>query len=96
MANASDPSSTQKGKQKVSFAKNTKGESLSDDEDGLQQAIPDDEDESKPSGGIIGQLEIHRSGLIKMRLGDGIVMEVRTYLFVRLCDCRILMNLVWL
>jgi DNA-directed RNA polymerase III subunit RPC4 len=78
MAGASDPSSTQKGKQKVSFAESTKGQTLSDDEGDSQPKVKTEEDTQKPSGGIIGQLEIHRSGLIKMRLGDGIVMEVRS------------------
>lgn len=76
MADASGLSSTQKGKQKVSFAENTKSQSLSDDEEDSRKVKPEDDEETKPSGGIIGQLEIHRSGLIKMRLGDGIVMEV--------------------
>ncbi|ETW79122.1 hypothetical protein HETIRDRAFT_323441, partial [Heterobasidion irregulare TC 32-1] len=29
-----------------------------------------------PVDGVIGQLEIHRSGAVKMRLADGIVMDV--------------------
>ncbi|KAG9087937.1 hypothetical protein FRC06_002300 [Ceratobasidium sp. 370] len=76
MADAPESSSSQKGKQKVSFADSTKGQSLSDDEGDNQPRIKAEEDSEKPSGGIIGQLEIYRSGLIKMRLGDGVVMEV--------------------
>ncbi|KAG9126279.1 hypothetical protein FRC07_004131 [Ceratobasidium sp. 392] len=75
MADTPGPSSVQKGKQKVSFADSTKGQSLSDDE-GTQPKVKAEEDSEKPPGGIIGQLEIYRSGLIKMRLGNGIVMEV--------------------
>ena len=30
-----------------------------------------------PVDGVIGQLEIHRSGAVKMRLANGIVMDVR-------------------
>ncbi|KAG8744606.1 hypothetical protein FRC10_009831 [Ceratobasidium sp. 414] len=67
-------SSGQKGKRNVSFAESTNGQSLSDEDD--NQPSVKTENSGKPSGGIIGQLEIHRSGLIKMRLGDGIVMEV--------------------
>ncbi|KAG9099656.1 hypothetical protein FS749_000718 [Ceratobasidium sp. UAMH 11750] len=76
MTDAPQSSSGHKGKQKVSFAENTKGRSLSDDEDDNQPKVKTEEDSEKPSGGIIGQLEIYRSGLIKMRFGDGIVMEV--------------------
>ncbi|KAF8603851.1 hypothetical protein BDV93DRAFT_493014 [Ceratobasidium sp. AG-I] len=76
MSDVSGPSSAQKGKQKVSFAESTKSQPLSDDEDDLRKIKPENDEETNLSGGIIGQLEIHRSGLIKMRLGDGIVMEV--------------------
>jgi len=34
-------------------------------------------DEPKPKvDGVIGQLEVHQSGAVKMRLGNGIVMDV--------------------
>lgn len=66
-------SSSDKGKQKVTFA-----DSLSDDESSPSKIKAEDE-ASKPSGGKIGQLEIYRSGLVKMRLGDGVVMEA--------CEC---------
>jgi len=34
-------------------------------------------DELEPKvDGVIGQLEVHRSGAVKMRLGNGIVMDV--------------------
>ncbi|CAE6457519.1 unnamed protein product [Rhizoctonia solani] len=67
--------STGKGKQKVTFAEDT----LSGDEDTSAQPkskVKSEESAPKPSGGKIGQLEIYRSGLVKMRLGDGIAMEV--------------------
>lgn len=69
-----DPeSATKKGKQKVTFA----GDTLSDEEDVAPPKVKaEEQDDSKPSGGKIGQLEIYRSGLVKMRLGNGIVMEV--------------------
>ncbi|KAH7335114.1 RNA polymerase III RPC4-domain-containing protein [Rhizoctonia solani] len=72
-----DPDSTSggKGKQKVTFAEDT----LSGDEDATTQPkskVKAEDDTPKPSGGKIGQLEIYRSGLVKMRLGDGIAMEV--------------------
>ncbi|KAJ1306972.1 hypothetical protein OPQ81_007952 [Rhizoctonia solani] len=72
-----DPDSTSagKGKQKVTFAEDT----LSGDEDTSTQPKPQVKSEDgtpKPSGGKIGQLEIYRSGLVRIRLGDGIVMEV--------------------
>ncbi|QRV89027.1 DNA-directed RNA polymerase III subunit C4 [Ceratobasidium sp. AG-Ba] len=68
--------STQKGKQKVTFAENAKEQTLSDDDEERPAQVKTEEDADKPTGGIIGQLEIYRSGLIKMRLGNGIVMEV--------------------
>ncbi|CAE6436449.1 unnamed protein product [Rhizoctonia solani] len=66
--------STSKGKQKVTFAEDT----LSEDEDTNTEPkkLKAEEETSRPSGGKIGQLEIYRSGLVKMKLGNGIAMEV--------------------
>ena len=37
-------------------------------------------EEKKKLDGVIGQLEVHRSGIIKMRLGNGMLMDVRSYI----------------
>jgi DNA-directed RNA polymerase III subunit RPC4 len=37
--------------------------------------------EDEPLDGVIGQLEIYKSGTVKMRLGHGIVLDVS------LCEC---------
>lgn len=41
--------------------------------------MPEDVDKEKPSAhvdGAIGQLEIYQSGAVKMRLADGILLDV--------------------
>jgi DNA-directed RNA polymerase III subunit RPC4 len=43
-------------------------------------AVPEDVDKEKPSAhvdGAIGQLEIYQSGAVKMRLANGILLDVR-------------------
>jgi hypothetical protein len=81
--------STSKGKQKVTFAEDT----LSGDEDtnAEPKKLKAEEETSRPSGGKIGQLEIYRSGLVKMKLGNGIAMEVRSQLAL---EMRLLAYLV--
>ena len=47
--------------------------------------VPEDVDKEKPPAhvdGVIGQLEIYRSGAVKMRLANGILLDVRMALFV--------------
>jgi DNA-directed RNA polymerase III subunit RPC4 len=47
--------------------------------------VPEDVDKEKPPAhvdGVIGQLEIYRSGAVKMRLANGILLDVRVALFV--------------
>ena len=42
-------------------------------------------DETDPKvDGVIGQLEVYRNGVVKMRLGNGIVLDVR---IGSLCPC---------
>jgi DNA-directed RNA polymerase III subunit RPC4 len=46
--------------------------------------VPEDVDKEKPPAyvdGVIGQLEIYQSGAVKMRLADGILLDVRVSLF---------------
>jgi DNA-directed RNA polymerase III subunit RPC4 len=45
------------------------------------QQKPVDDPEPKVDG-VIGQLEVHQSGAVKMRLKNGIVMDVRTTLIL--------------
>lgn len=67
---------------KVSFAPDSKPpQSESSTTSALTSAIS--ESQTKPAeeadpkvDGIIGQLEIHQSGAVKLRLGNGIVMDV--------------------
>ena len=47
--------------------------------------VPEDVDKEKPPAhvdGVIGQLEIYQSGAVKMRLANGILLDVRVALFV--------------
>jgi DNA-directed RNA polymerase III subunit RPC4 len=42
--------------------------------------VPEDVDKAKPPAhvdGVIGKLEIYQSGAVKMRLANGIVLDVR-------------------
>jgi len=58
----------------VSFAEDTKEPAEGNVEH------PEDVDEEKPPehvDGIIGQLEVYQSGAVKMRLANGIVLDVR-------------------
>lgn len=60
------------GERKVTFAPDTKPPA---------PAAPPDKptSEEKKVDGVIGQLEIYASGAVKMRLANGILMEVRTF-----------------
>jgi DNA-directed RNA polymerase III subunit RPC4 len=45
-------------------------------------SVPEDVDEEKPPvhvDGVIGQLEIYQSGAVKMRLANGILLDVSTF-----------------
>ena len=68
--------SKDKGKGKaVSFSEDTKPPAPAPSEDtkeGAKEAAP----QRTVIDGIIGQLEVHRSGAVKMRLKNGIVMDV--------------------
>ena len=47
--------------------------------------VPEDVDKAKPPAhvdGVIGQLEIYQSGAVKMRLENGILLDVRVPFFV--------------
>jgi DNA-directed RNA polymerase III subunit RPC4 len=79
------PPHPDKGKGKaVSFAEDTKPPAPSTPTPTKPAEDADkstDVDNGKPpprviTDGVIGQLEVHRSGAVKMRLGDGIVLDV--------------------
>lgn len=68
-----DGSSTVK---KVSFAPDLKLPQSQTSAMPTSQPTQSNEPEPKVDG-IIGQLEIHKSGAVKMHLGNGIVLDVR-------------------
>ncbi|KAF8449049.1 RNA polymerase III RPC4-domain-containing protein [Boletus edulis BED1] len=64
-------------KRKVSFAADTKSPaSPSGSTVGTTQVALDTPKEKPKVDGMIGQLEVYRSGMVKMRLGNGIVLNV--------------------
>ncbi|KAG6381600.1 RNA polymerase III RPC4-domain-containing protein [Boletus reticuloceps] len=64
-------------KRKVSFAADTKSPaSPSASTVGTTQVAPDTPKEKPKVDGMIGQVEVYRSGMVKMRLGNGIVLNV--------------------
>jgi len=80
--NADAPSTTPK---RVTFAPDSKpaqpeSSTASTPVPEIQQKSVDDP-EFKVDG-VIGQLEVHQSGAVKMRLNNGIVMDVRTSLIL--------------
>jgi DNA-directed RNA polymerase III subunit RPC4 len=64
---------------KVTFAPDSKApQAESSKTSAVPANQPTQSDEPEPKvDGIIGQLEIHQSGAVKMRLGNGIVLDVR-------------------
>jgi DNA-directed RNA polymerase III subunit RPC4 len=79
-----------KGK-KVSFAADVKppapngAQENQEKKDGAPDGVPEGAGakpaEEKKLDGVIGQLEVHRSGIIKMRLGNGMLMDVHHLLY---------------
>ncbi len=70
-SDTSEPGSTEPKNEskRVSFSADTKPPA----------AVPEDVDKEKPPAhvdGVIGQLEIYQSGAVKMRLADGILLDV--------------------
>lgn len=66
LGNANAPGNESK---RVSFSADTKPPA----------AVPEDVDKEKPPAhvdGVIGQLEIYQSGAVKMRLANGILLDV--------------------
>jgi len=68
---------------KVTFAGDVKppAPNGAPEKDGTQDSTSEGATETKPAeekklDGIIGQLEVHRSGIIKMRLNNGMLMDV--------------------
>lgn len=47
-------------------------------------------EEKQKVDGFVGRLEVYKSGAVKMRLGDGIVYDVRSYLLPLSLSPRIL------
>lgn len=47
------------------------------------ESVPPEEKPTEKLDGIIGQLEVYASGMVKMRLSNGIVMDVRYTVFAR-------------
>jgi DNA-directed RNA polymerase III subunit RPC4 len=76
------PSGTSPAPKKVKFAADAKppgSESTSTPpppHPAPDQAAPDVSDETQEIHGVIGQLEIYRSGTVKMRLENGILLDV--------------------
>ena len=69
----------------------TPGQSKKEEGGGEEKA----EDEAKPEpkvDGIIGQLEVYRNGAVKMRLGNGIVYDVRLFLLLSLSRVAIVLS----
>jgi DNA-directed RNA polymerase III subunit RPC4 len=64
---------------KVSFAADTKPPGPSGDPAGASTDAEQAKDTPKIDG-VIGQLEVYRSGAVKMRLSNGILMDVRLIL----------------
>jgi len=63
---------------KVSFAANVKPPGPSGDSSQASAGPQAEQTKESPAvDGIIGELEVYRSGAVKMRLGNGIVMDVR-------------------
>lgn len=66
---------------KVSFAADTKPPGPSGDLAGASTGPDADQAKDTPKiDGVIGQLEVYRSGAVKMRLSNGILMDVRLIL----------------
>ncbi|KAF8552395.1 hypothetical protein OG21DRAFT_1511500 [Imleria badia] len=64
-------------KRKVSFAADTKSPaSTSGSTTTATQVGPEAPKETPKVDGVIGHVEVYRSGMVKMRLGDGIVLNV--------------------
>jgi len=73
--NASGPSTTPK---KVSFAADAKPGSVTGSS--RTSAAPPENEKNEPEpkvDGVIGQLEIYKSGAVRMRLANGILLDVR-------------------
>ena len=78
-------STADKGK-KVSFAEDVKppGPNGSHDTQAKQSAAQEKGSSNSAAervDGIIGQLEVHQSGMVKMRLNNGMLMDVSLFIF---------------
>lgn len=72
--------SKDKGKGKaVSFSDDTKPPAPAAKTEDSKKGAKTESQERTVTDGVIGQLEVRRSGAVKMRLGDGIVFDVRSY-----------------
>lgn len=60
---------------KVSFAPDVKP-SVNADSSRTPSVVPAEPPESSPVDGVIGQLEVYKSGAVKMRLANGILLDV--------------------
>lgn len=61
---------------KVSFAADVKPDIASDSR--TPSTVPSEPKQEQPLDGIVGQLEVYRSGAVKIRLGNGILLDVST------------------
>lgn len=69
-------------KRKVSFAADTKpAASTSGSTITENQVGPEAPKETPKVDGVIGHIEVYRSGMVKMRLGNGIVLNVWRFCF---------------
>lgn len=62
------------GGKKVSFAVDTKSNTMSNSNS--PSAAPSEPKKPEPVSGVIGQLEIYRSGTVKIRLANDILLNV--------------------
>lgn len=69
---------------KVTFAPDAKPEAPS----GSSATSTKEDNKEKKIDGVIGQLEVHRSGMIKLRLSNGTLLDVS--LFDIRCLCKLL------
>lgn len=43
--------------------------------------VPSEPEPAQPLDGVIGQLEVYRSGAVKIRLANGILLDVRYFVY---------------
>jgi len=75
MTNVMDVDSVSEiGGKKVSFALDIKP-----DKTEAPNSVVGEPQKTKPIGGVIGQLEVYKSGAVKIRLANGNLLDVRVY-----------------